>query len=235
MSAPSKRAWPQPLAETWSDAGHGLDHGLITDGLKPGRLGAGRWRGTGRRWSGREHDVTERRLQRRGEHAHAHDQGEADHQGGSRRGRTTRVAHRVLLGQLARQAAQPQRRADQRRERADRERQRRPSRRPAPRPGRARTASCSAPPYSADSIAGDAGRRVSASPMTARRFDGGSRARGRLAQRLDRQHLGGPASRDERGDDGDDGADEQRDPDGARLDLQRRARQAEADRRPSAR
>ena len=67
-------------------------------------------------------------------------------------------------------------------------------------------------------------------PMTARRFDGFSRARGRLAQRLDRQHLRGPAGRDEGGDDRDDGADEQGDPDGARLELERGARQGEADR-----
>ena len=66
------------------------------------RLGAGRRRRTGRRWSVAEH-VAERRLQRRGEHAHAHDQGEADHQG-RRRGR------RYAAGCASRSAA-PARRA----------------------------------------------------------------------------------------------------------------------------
>ena len=70
--------------------------------------------------------------------------------------------------------------------------------------------------------AGRAGREDGQSDDGRARFDGLLRARRRLAQRLDRQHLGGPAGRDERGDHGDDGADEQRDPDGARRDLQRR-------------
>ena len=47
------------------------------------------------------------------------------------------------------------------------------------------------------------------------------RAGSRLAQCLDRQHLRGPAGRDEGGDDGDAGADRERDPDRAGLDLQR--------------
>ena len=44
---------------------------------------------------------------------------------------------------------------------------------------------------------------MTARPTTARRFDGFSAPGVGLAQRLDRQHLGGPAGRDQRGDDGD--------------------------------
>ena len=177
--------------------------------------------------------VTEGVLQRRGEDAHAHDQGEADHQGSSRRRRTTRVAHRVLLRQLTGQPApaerlgRSQRRADVRRRAA------RSSRRPARRAGRHRTASWSRRRTASSSITVTPAP-VSPNPITARRDRRLLRSRGRLAQRLDRQHLRRAASRHECRHHGDQGADQHRDPDGAGLELQRRARQAEARPRPSA-
>ena len=78
-------------------------------------------------------------------------------------------------------------------------------------------------------------RRRAGCPSTSRRLRRRTRAGCGLAQRLDRQHLGGPAGGHQRGHDGDDRADEQRDHDGARLDLGGGAGQAEADARPSGR
>ena len=172
--------------------------------------------------------VTEGVLQRRGEDAHAHDQGEADHQGSSRRRRTTRVAHRVLLRQLPGEPAPPERLADHRGERTDGERQGHHHSDHHGEQGRSEEGlaqvAVQRPQHHADTGTGET------------EPDHGTTQRGllgpgrRVAQRLDRQHLRRPAGRDERSDHGDERADQDRDPDRAGLELQGRARQAEPDR-----
>ena len=211
MSAPSNRASPQPLAETSSTPSTSCDRVDRPSGLKPGawaldggdvQVGVGLV----------AEDVAERRLQRRGEDAHADDQGQADHQGRRRRQRygagcASRSAWPARRAARAAAAAPRSTAASGR----DRERQRDHHADHRRRAGRARRPSC--PRRRTAPTAGRRRRRRGRpAPTTARRFERLLRARGGLAQRLDRQHLGGPAGRDQRGDDGDDGADEQRDP-----------------------
>ena len=107
---------PSPIADTTPTPGTAATT-LVASGLKPSRAVAGPRQVQVGVASSSPSMSRERRLQRRREHAHADDQGEADHQRRRRRCGTTRVAHRVLPGQVAGHAAQPQRPADRRGER----------------------------------------------------------------------------------------------------------------------
>ena len=125
---------------------------------------------------------------------------------------TTRVARRVLLGQLARQPAELHRRRDHRRQRTDRQRQRHDDadergEQAEPKSGHAGVPEQRRPtgPRHPD--------RGAVTPANARRFESVLGARNGLAQRLDRTHPGGTTGRDHGGHDGDDRADEHRDDD----------------------
>ncbi len=230
-SALSKRAWPQPLAETSSTPSTSCDRveHRRAEARAPGRS---RWRRTGRRWSGptrtspndafsdeaktpmlttsvrpiiRAAAVAEVRRGLRVAFCFASSPGMPRSLSG--------VAIAAASGRTASGSATmtPTIAAS------------------SPSPKTFMPASS----YSADTMpAAPAARTVETDDGALLRQLLGTRSR--LPQSLDRQHLGGAAGRNQAGDDGDDGADQQRDPDGAGLDLQRGERQGEARPRPSA-
>ena len=170
--------------------------------------------------------LTEGVLERRREDTHAHHQREPDHQRRSRGGGTPGVAHRVLPRQLSRESAKPHRSGDQGGQRTHGQWHRHDH--------AGQHADQADTQEQHRRVAVHVGEHAARSRCQQGQPDDGAPLRhllgvwGRVAQRFDGEHLGGPPRRDESGRDRHQGADEHRDHDGAGLELERGAGQAEA-------